>query len=75
MPVEAVTPSEITAPSGYPKRKRWTRAECKALESTGLWDNEKLELIEGDLIDKMGKNRPHVTAMVLVMRWLVDVFG
>jgi Uma2 family endonuclease len=75
MPVEAIAHSEASVPSGYPKRKRWTRAECKALESTGLWNNEKLELIEGDLIDRMGKNRPHVNTMMLVMEWLIGVFG
>jgi Uma2 family endonuclease len=75
MPVEAIAESEIFAPPGYPNRKRWTRAECEALESTGLWDTGKLELIEGDLIDRMGKKRPHVTTMILVMEWLAAVFG
>ena len=74
MPVEAIAEPEIPAPSGYPKRKRWTRAECEALASTGLWDAGKLELIEGDLIDRM-KNRPHVNTMMLVMEWLIGVFG
>jgi Uma2 family endonuclease len=75
MPVEAISHPEITSVPGYPKRKRWTRAECKALESTGLWNNEKLELIEGDLIDRMGKNLPHVDTMMLVLEWLIGVFG
>jgi len=75
MPVEAIANPEITAPSGYPKRKRWTRAECKALESTGLWNNENLELIEGDLIDRMEKILPHVDTMMLVLEWLIGVFG
>lgn len=60
---------------GYPPRKRWTRAECQMLESTGLWEQQHLELIEGDLIDKMGKKRPHVNVTILVMEWLVGVFG
>jgi hypothetical protein len=40
------------------ERKRWTRAECDALESSGLRANERLELVEGDLIDKQGEKRP-----------------
>jgi Uma2 family endonuclease len=36
---------------------------------------EHLELVEGELIDKMGKNRPHVTVMILLQRWLQDTFG
>jgi Uma2 family endonuclease len=40
-----------------------------------MWNTEKLELIQGDLIDKMSKTSPHVDAMMLVMEWLVTVFG
>jgi Uma2 family endonuclease len=58
-----------------PPRKRWTRAECAAIEATGVWDQQKLELIDGELIDKMGKNQPHVTALLTMMVWLQQVFG
>jgi Uma2 family endonuclease len=75
MPLEMIAESEILSPLGYPRRKRWTRLECEALESTGMWNTEKLELIEGDLIDRMSKNRPHVNTMMLVMEWLIGVFG
>jgi Uma2 family endonuclease len=75
MPVETIAESDILVPPGYPKRKRWTRVECEALESTGIWNAEKLELIEGDLIDRRSKNRPHVNTMMLVMEWLIGVFG
>jgi len=60
---------------GYPPRKRWTRTDCQALEASGLWAIERLELIEGDLISKMGKNWPHVSATALVLKWLAAVFG
>jgi Uma2 family endonuclease len=58
-----------------PPRKRWTRAECAALESSGLWDQQRLELVDGELISKMGKKRPHVNALVAVQAWLVRTFG
>jgi len=58
-----------------PPRKRWTRAECKSLEASGVWDALKLELVEGELISKRGKNRPHVNTLVTVLRWLMRVFG
>jgi Uma2 family endonuclease len=67
VPVEKV-------PTG-PSRKRWTRAECARLEAAGLLDQEHLELVEGELIDKMGKNRPHVNALVRMQVWLHKVFG
>ena len=58
-----------------PPRKRWTRAECAVLEASGLWDQQHLELVHGELISKMGKKRPHVKALVAVQAWLVRTFG
>jgi Uma2 family endonuclease len=58
-----------------PPRKRWTRAECASLEASGLWDQQHLELVQGELISKMGKKRPHVNALVAVQAWLVRTFG
>jgi Uma2 family endonuclease len=58
-----------------PPRKRWTRAECAALEASGLWEQQKLELVEGELISKMGKNRPHANSALLLAEWLVQIFG
>jgi len=61
--------------SPNPPRKRWTREQFAALETTGLLDKERLELVEGDLISKMGKNRPHVNSFMLMLFWLVETFG
>jgi len=58
-----------------PPRKRWTRAECAVLETLEPWDQQRLELVDGGLIDKMGKNRPHVNALIAVQAWLVRVLG
>ena len=56
-----------------PPRKLWTRAEYEELSS--LFDGQRLELIGGDLIDKMGKKRPHTNSLVLLQGWLIGVFG
>jgi len=58
-----------------PSRKRWTRAEYESLDASGLLDQQHLELVEGELIDKMGKNRPHVNALAVMYAWLLEVFG
>jgi Uma2 family endonuclease len=58
-----------------PPRKQWIRSECVALEASGLWDQQHLELVRGELISKMGKKRPHVNALVAVQAWLVRTFG
>jgi len=74
MPVALTIALEPQIPLS-PPRKRWTRAECAALEASGIWEAQKLELIDGELISKMGKNRPHVRALVRMMKLLVEVFG
>ena len=58
-----------------PPRKRWTRAECKGFEAAGLFERERLELVGGELISKMGKNRPHVNAVRMMLIWLQSIFG
>jgi Uma2 family endonuclease len=58
-----------------PPCKRWPRTECVALEASGLWDQQRLELVHGELISKMGRKRPHVNALVAVQAWLVRTFG
>ena len=63
-----------TAATAQPPRKRWTRDECAAMESVGL-DLTRYELVEGDLINKMSKNWPHVTTVLLLQEWFIKVFG
>src|SRR2546421_315476 len=58
----------------HPSRKRWTRAECAVFEDAGLWAGQHLELIEGELINKMGKNQPHVIALGRIVRLLMKIF-
>jgi Uma2 family endonuclease len=74
MPI-AVTERPYRPVPTDPPRKRWTRAECAAFEATGLWDQQQLELVEGELINKMGKNRPHVNVFTAVHAYLLRVFG
>jgi Uma2 family endonuclease len=65
------------APAAYespPSRKRWTRSECDFLRDNGLLAG-RYELIDGEVISKMGQNRPHVTAVMLLVAWLMAVFG
>ena len=56
-------------------RKIWTREEAHALVELGFPNAERWELIDGELIDKMGKNRPHVIWQKKMHAWLREVFG
>src|SRR5438445_5586587 len=58
-----------------PPRKPRTRVECEALASSGVLDYRKFELIEGELINRMGEKRPHVNSVTRLSDWLRIVFG
>lgn len=73
MPV-ALTDETLHCEPIHAPVKRWSRAEYLALTDSVL-PNQHLELVEGELIDKMGKKRPHVNTLTSVMVWLVRVFG
>jgi Uma2 family endonuclease len=57
------------------RRKRWTRTEIDELTSKGWFAGEHYELIDGELIDKMGKGVSHVFATMALFEWLLAVFG
>jgi Uma2 family endonuclease len=52
-----------------PRRKKFTRAEAKRLVEAGLLSGRH-ELIDGDLIDKMGQNPPHSHGIQQLLAWL-----
>src|SRR5690348_5914090 len=58
-----------------PPVRRLTRADCEALSSSGLLGYENFELVDGELISTMGKNRPYTNALMALRYWLDDVFG
>ena len=74
MPVAVTEAPYQSLPIEAP-RKRWSRAECEALEAIGLWEQQKLELVGGELISKMGKNRRHTNALSSMLAWLIKTFG
>ncbi len=57
------------------RRKRWTRAECEKLVESGLLKPGRFELLEGEILFKMGQNPPHVLCVTLVLQVLFNIFG
>src|SRR6516225_597759 len=53
-------------------RKQFTREEVGRLLEAGFFAGERYELIDGDLIDKMGQNPPHAFVIGLVLKWLAS---
>jgi len=56
-------------------RKRFTRPEVYEMLDTGIFAGQRFELIDGDLIDKMGQSPSHAWAIHTVMVVLMEVFG
>ena len=58
-----------------PERKLWTRGEFERLGAASLIDPERFELMDGELILKVSKHRPHVNAFSFLYLWLLRTFG
>ncbi len=58
----------------FPGRKRWTYKEVDELISSGILVG-RYELIDGEIIDKMGQKPLHMSVIMLVMKYLLAVFG
>jgi Uma2 family endonuclease len=65
----------MSAATLQPPRKRFTRNEVEQMLDAGLFAGQRFELIDGDLIDKMGQNPPHSHALRLLHAWLAKIFG
>lgn len=68
--VKPIPPSQEPAPN----RIRWTRAQCDAIRDAGILVG-RYELVDGEIISKMGQNPPHSVAVVLLAAYLSRVFG
>jgi Uma2 family endonuclease len=71
VPQATITPEPL--PEQFPHRRRFTRDECRFLTDNGLLDG-RWELVDGEIISKMGQNPPHRVGVALVMAWLTQLF-
>lgn len=58
-----------------PPRRRWTRDEYHAIAKLGILDDCRYELIEGDIVAKMGQDRKHGVAVMRCTKWLSRIFA
>jgi hypothetical protein len=56
-------------------RKKWSVRECRFLVESGLLTPGKCELIEGEIIFKMGQGRLHIAAITRIIAVLTAIFG
>jgi Uma2 family endonuclease len=69
----AILPASSAADSL--RRKRFTRGEVDRMLELGIFDGQRCELIDGELIDKMGQNPPHAQAIRNLFSWLIAFFA
>ncbi len=62
------------SPDGF-NRKKWTVRECRRMTETGLLAPGKFELIEGEVISKMGQGRLHIAVVTRIIAVLTAIFG
>jgi Uma2 family endonuclease len=74
MPITINPPQQQLQWEPTPNRKLWTRAECEKLVNKGIIKG-RYELVDGEIISKMGQKRKHALAVALVTNWLMRVFG
>jgi len=55
------------------KAVMWTREDCRRLEAMGMLP-ERWELVQGEIVSKMGTNRPHAMIAKRFDVWLSGVF-
>lgn len=65
----------MDAPATLRARKAimWTREDCQRLAGMGLLP-ARWELVQGEIVSKMGTNLPHSMAAQRILAWLMAVF-
>ena len=75
MPAQSEMPV-VRVKKYMPPRKRWTRAEYDHLVNIGFFTpNDKIELLEGELVRKMTVNPPHASGISLMQDALLPLFS
>ena len=67
----------LEAPPSAPEepRKRWTRTEYRRLITMGILEDGKVELVNGEIWEKMGQGRRHIAVVTRLFKALGFVFG
>ena len=68
-------PATMEAPATLRARKSvmWTREDCRKMEGMGMLP-ERWDLVQGEIISKMGTNLPHSRIAQRIAAWLISVF-
>jgi Uma2 family endonuclease len=57
-----------------PNRIRWTSEQCEKVVDAGILTG-RYELIDGEILSKMGQKPAHAHVIRVMLAWLISVFG
>ena len=57
-----------------PNRIRWTRRQCATMRDDGILTG-RYELIDGEILSKMGQKPAHAYVIQALLTWLTGLFG
>jgi hypothetical protein len=60
--------------AGHETGKRFSRVEVQPMLGSGIFEDQRLELIDGDLIVKTGQNPPHASVIRRLRKLLAQIF-
>ena len=66
--------ASISYPSGRPPRHHWTGNEFDRAIELGIFDGQRVELIDGDILEAPPMNDPHAQAIRLIPYILIQAF-
>lgn len=66
---------ENSKTNGEPKIVRWTRDEYYLMAELGFFENKRVELIKGEIIEMSPMKSAHATAVRLVLAALLEIFA
>src|SRR5580704_991463 len=58
-----------------PKIRRWTREEYYRLADGGYFNGQRVQLINGEIVQMAPQGHPHSRSLILVRGALADIFG
>lgn len=64
----------MTLQIAEPQTKRWTRDEYYQLADAGYFQRQRVQLIQGEIIQMSPQKHPHSKAILLADRWLRESF-
>lgn len=66
---------EKPLPAPEEPRKRWTRTEYRRLIEMDILEDGKVELVNGEIWEKMGQGRRHIAVVTRIFKVLGFIFG